>query len=97
MGLEETVKLCCEVFAGKQIDTTDVDLRSPEYQAQLEFLVKRGIETPDLEQVIRSRREVTQHAQALKYITDAALNRNEPLTEELICETHKILCQSITL
>ncbi|XMA10342.1 hypothetical protein WAI453_003133 [Rhynchosporium graminicola] len=98
MGLDETIKLCREVFEGKNIDPTEISPRSPEYAAQLEFLVTQGFEeNPDAYHVIRSRREVIQHAQALKHILDAALNRDEPLTEELIRETHRILCQGIDL
>jgi len=97
MGLDETIKLCRRIFDGEEVDAADVDPRSEQYAAQLKLLAQHGTENPDLTRVIRSRREVIQHAQALKYITDAALNSDEPLTENLICDTHQILRQGITL
>lgn len=97
MGLEETIKLCRQIFEGKEIDAGNVDQRSPEYEAQLKLLVQHGVENPDLKHVVQSRREVIQHTQALMHITDAALNSDEPLTEKLICDTHRILCQGIPL
>ncbi|KAL2065449.1 hypothetical protein VTL71DRAFT_3119 [Oculimacula yallundae] len=97
MGLDETINLCRRVFAGENIDPNGIEERSSEYEAQLKLLVEHGVESPGYEHVIRSRREVIQHAQALKYITDAALLSDNPLTEQLIKDTHQILCNGVAL
>ncbi|KAH7418462.1 fido domain-containing protein [Cadophora sp. MPI-SDFR-AT-0126] len=47
--------------------------------------------------VIRSRREVIQHAKALKHITDKALLEDEQLSDQLIQDTHRILCENIAI
>lgn len=96
MGYDETYKLCLEVFNGNDIDPADIDPRSEEYQREIGRLRSEKIENdPKMEHVIRSRREVIQHAQALIHITTMALDRDEPLTEELIKETHKIMCEGL--
>jgi Fic family protein len=41
--------------------------------------------------VIKSRREVIQHAQALKYLLTRIVTNHEPWSEALILETHRIL------
>lgn len=95
---EETRRICRRVFAGENIVAADVDTRSPTYEGNLKYLKKTNeIRNPGLEHVIRARREIIQHAQALQYIIDAALNRDQPLTEEVIKETHRILCEGISL
>lgn len=91
-SLDITIKICREIFMGRAVDPSAIDPRTPEYAAQLAFLRHQGNKNPDLEAVVRSRAEIVQHAQALKFITDAALNGDRPLTEELILETHRILC-----
>lgn len=94
---EETKRLCMKIFDGEDVDPMTIEDRSPEYQASLEALRKeRGIEAASDDFVIRSRREIIQHAQALKYIVNAALRRDQPLTEDLIKETHAILCKDLT-
>lgn len=97
MGLDETIKLCRRTLAGEEIDPHDIGKRSPEYEAQLELLVKHGVENPEYKHVVRSRREVIQHAKAFKHITDAALLSDNPLTEQLIKDTHRILCEGVAL
>lgn len=95
---DETRKFCLRIFDGEVIDPKDITPRSKEYEQQLRFLVEqRKVGHPDEEDVIRSRREVIQHAMALKYIMDATLLRQEPLTENLLKETHKILTEGIPL
>ncbi|PVH87059.1 Fic-domain-containing protein [Cadophora sp. DSE1049] len=97
MGLDQTIKLCHRVFAGEDVDPEDCDPRDDWYQEQIELLVKHGIEEPDQQHVIRSRREVIQHAKALKHITDKALLEDEQLSEQLILDTHRILCENIAI
>lgn len=95
MGLDETLSICRDIFDGLDVDAANVDERTPTYEALLAELRSRNIRNPGKTDIIRSRREVIQHAQAMKYILDAALNRDEPLSEELILETHRRLCDGI--
>ena len=93
LGRGQTYKLCMRIFNGEEVDPAHIEERSEDYAASALFLrSQRGLEKPDMEDVVHSRREVIQHAQALKFITDAALNRDRPLSETLIKETHRILC-----
>lgn len=96
LNLDITLKLCGRVFDGEDVRVDDIDPRSPEYAASLSSIADiKGIRSPNLGYVHRSRAEIIQHAQALKYITDAALDRDLPLTEELILETHRILTKGL--
>ena len=93
LGRGQTYKLCMRIFNGEEVDPAHIEERSEDYAASALFLrSQRGLEKPDIDDVVRSRREVIQHAQALKFITDTALNRDRPLTETLIKETHRTLC-----
>jgi prophage maintenance system killer protein len=89
--------LCMDIFAGRVVDAAGIHERDPGYAAHLRFLHEQNYTNANFEHVIRSRREVIQHAEALKYITDAALNRDQPITESLIIETHRILCAGLTI
>lgn len=98
LDYEETQRLCRRVFVGEDVKVTDVDLNSAQYEANLQYLQNNNkIVNPTAEDVIRSRREVVHHAQALEHLVDAFLNQDGPLTEELILETHGILCGDIDL
>lgn len=51
----------------------------------------------DPKYTIRDRREVVNHAAAFVYITKAVVKNDEPFTEELIKETHRILCRDVPI
>ncbi|KAJ9657424.1 hypothetical protein H2198_004299 [Neophaeococcomyces mojaviensis] len=96
LDLNTTICLCNEVFNGQIVDAACVDSHHKFYNEMLLFLQRhRNIEKVSPSETLKLLREVIQHAQALKHITDATLLRNEPLTENLILETHRILCASI--
>lgn len=46
--------------------------------------------------VVRSRREVVQHAAALQHLVTQYVRANKPLTENLIKEAHKILTEGLS-
>ena len=95
---EQTYRLCMRIFNGEDIDPAAVEERSEEYAASIRFLQQqRGLMKPSQEDVVRSRREVIQHAQAMSYLANAALNCDQPLSGELIKETHRILCQGLPI
>lgn len=69
-----------------------------EYEALVQGIItqqKLSSSNVDKNHIIRSRREVIQHAKALDHIIRAIAIRNEPLTERLIKETHRILVTGI--
>lgn len=90
--LLETMRICQAIFRGEKVE--EIDERSVEYQRRLENLISenKGAE-PD--HIIRSRREVVQHALALQYMTTAILFNDEPWSEEILCRTHRILCTGV--
>ncbi|KAI9797806.1 MAG: hypothetical protein M1833_005309 [Piccolia ochrophora] len=96
LGLDETMKICEAIFRGEDVDPNDVDERSDAYQKALKAMVtsKSNI---DKTHIIRSRREVIQHARALQHITTAIAVEDQLLTEKLILETHKMLCTDIDI
>jgi len=85
-----TMKLCERVFAGKDLEIDHVDEKSPEYEEELLALAasSRG---RDIASVIRSTKEIVQHAFAMKHLVERMVIRNEPLSEEMLKETHRIL------
>lgn len=71
-------------------------VRSPTYQNGLEAFVRKNAPA-DQQYIIRSHREVIQHACALQHIITAIVVDEQPLSEKLILETHKILCSDIDI
>jgi Fic family protein len=97
LNLSETTKICTHIFAGQDVIAEDIIPQSPEYCAQVKLLLKRGVENPGLKDVVRARREVIQHAKAMKFLFHRLVTCERPLSELLFCETHKILCEGVTL
>lgn len=99
----ETRRICNRVFAGEQVSATKTvtQHQSEQYQRDLEYLrIANGIQEHGSDDVIKARREVIQHAQALQHIVGAFLSQKDDttlLTEKLIKETHKILYEGIQL
>jgi Fic family protein len=90
-----TLKICLDILAGNSVPEEIPD-RDPEYLAAREHLRNAGLSS-DYKAVVRSRKEIIQHTQALKYIVTQLVIFNNPLTEDIIEKTHHILCNGITL
>jgi Fic family protein len=98
LNLQETIKICQRIFDGEDVKAEDISERSEEYNAAIQSLINSKIQKPgnvNIQHVIRSRREVVQHAKALAYITRAVVIDNQPLSESLIRTTHRILVAGI--
>lgn len=95
-SLSITTQLCNKVFHGEEVDAAITE-QDPSYKQQLQFLIEQGHHKADLDHVICSRREIIQHAKALQFIMDAALNKDQLITEDLILQTHRILCAGVPL
>lgn len=85
-----TSELCQAVF-GESDDGLLIDIERKE---PLAVSTRDSAEAdPDTapEADIRALREVIDHARALKFLIERILDDNEPWSEALICETHRIL------
>lgn len=60
---------------------------------KLDKLVRRNMEAAE-RHVIRSRREVVQHAAAFQYLVDEFVCRKRPMSEDLIKQTHAIMVKN---
>ena len=90
----ETFRLIDKVFRGQDVDVQE---RDEHYKKQLEKYTKDKQGALEAEHhILRSRLEVVQHARALWFLTNAFVTENKPLSEELIKETHRILCMNVS-
>jgi len=92
-GFDITWDLCMKVFKGEQVPE-EIDERDPEYhriKAEL-FRAKLPVNSAA---ILRSRREVVQHAKAAAYMINAICLQDRELSEEIILETHRILTYKI--
>lgn len=87
-GLDITFKLCRAVFQGEVID--EIQERDAEYDILKQDLMRKNI-PHGMEAVLRSRREIIQHAKAMRYIIHQVCLKGEQLSEEIILEAHRIL------
>jgi Fic family protein len=87
-----TIKLCREVFEGRTPNIQGIEERTAEYEEELITLSATG-RLSDPTSVIRSRREILQHAMAMKYLLNAIIFKDMDLSEDIIKETHRILVQ----
>ncbi len=88
-----TIDLCRKIFTGEPVPET-INEGDPQYEAIRRELVQREL-PGDHNAVTRSRREIVQHALALKHIVLRMVEEDETLSEQLIKDTHRILCHQI--
>ncbi|KAL9594657.1 MAG: hypothetical protein Q9219_006918 [cf. Caloplaca sp. 3 TL-2023] len=96
-GFDFTLDICKRIFRGQEVPDT-IDPREPEYERGLKDLTRQNMLKAGENQVkvvLRSRKEVIQHAKAMEHIVSAIVYKDEPLTEQLILETHAILCKGV--
>ncbi|KAF3902784.1 hypothetical protein AA313_de0204762 [Arthrobotrys entomopaga] len=97
-NFEETLFLCKKIFRGEGFAKGESGQRTEDYEAGLVAML-RGLQTTDTPGTsgqhvsIRGRLEVIQHAKALKFFLEQFSFKDSTLTEELILDTHKILCE----
>ncbi|KAK9437334.1 Filamentation induced by cAMP/death on curing-related protein [Metarhizium brunneum] len=88
-----TTRLCQDIFSGKPVDAY-IDKQDPAYREHVESLAETHRKS-DMANVVRSRREVIGHANALRFMIDHVILNNEAWSEELILQTHRILYEGI--
>ncbi|KAM0268929.1 hypothetical protein ACHAPA_004529 [Fusarium lateritium] len=92
--LDVTLKLCRDVFTGKLVEDAHLNDRDAVYQAlKLELIKKHHPDVHDA--VLRSRREIVQHAQAAHYMITQVAILGKHLSEEIILEAHRLLTYKI--
>ncbi|KAK4196022.1 fido domain-containing protein [Triangularia verruculosa] len=92
-----TAELCRHVFRRSNPAMTSVDTPAEfpthSHRAVVDDLALTGRKPADL---TRAYKEVTQHAQAFMYLTKHIILCNQPWSEELILETHRLLCSQLS-
>ncbi|KAG5755905.1 hypothetical protein H9Q69_000107 [Fusarium xylarioides] len=93
-GLDITVKLCQRVFEGQSVGDAEISDRDPIYQALRIELVSKNKSSGHAD-VLRSRREIIQHAKAAYHMMNEVAIKGKDLSEEIILETHRLLTYKI--
>lgn len=92
-GLDITWKLCMAIFRGESIPD-DIEERDKEYQMIKEERIRANLPVGS-SAILRSRREIIQHAKAAAHMITAVCLHDQDLSEELILETHRILTYKV--
>ena len=88
-----TFELCMQIFHEEPIDPDHIDEQDKDYLQELEHVLHVNEAGDGKASVIRGRWEAINHAKAAKHLLGAVIDRHEPLTEKLLCETHQILLE----
>lgn len=92
-GADITLKLCMAIFRGEEIPE-DIGETEEEYLELKKSLLRRNLPATHCA-VLRSRREIVQHAKAASYMIHQLCIRDKDLSEEIILQTHKILTHKV--
>ncbi|OGM43520.1 hypothetical protein ABOM_008073 [Aspergillus bombycis] len=92
LNLEETIKICERIFRGEYVDPEHIPEREIDYEKKLIGTIHSKTRASH---IIRSRREVVQHALALNFLSTEMVVKDKPLSEDLVLRTHHILTESI--
>ncbi|KAJ9488886.1 hypothetical protein VN97_g4417 [Penicillium thymicola] len=88
-----TLELCVAVFRGEEIPE-EIEDQDREYLSLKESLIYQHLPA-DTSAVLRSHREVVQHAKAAKFMMDQLCIRGQDLSEQIILEAHRILTYKV--
>ncbi|KAM0200037.1 hypothetical protein ACHAQD_002412 [Fusarium lateritium] len=91
--LDVTLKLCQDVFKGKPVEESHLNEHDAIYQALKSDLITNHSDVHDA--VLRSRREIVQHAKAAQYMITQVAILGKHLSEDIILETHRLLTYKI--
>ncbi|KAI9934004.1 hypothetical protein ASPWEDRAFT_168282 [Aspergillus wentii DTO 134E9] len=92
-GPDITLKLCMAIFRGEEVPE-DIGETDEEFLELKKKLLRENLPA-NTAAVLRSRREIVQHAQAASYIISQLVIHNQDLSEEIILKTHQILSHKI--
>ncbi|OAA38279.1 Filamentation induced protein by cAMP/death on curing [Beauveria brongniartii RCEF 3172] len=95
LNLDITIHLCRKILRGE--DVGEITERTPEYLDKLAELYRMDppLKKQSLQHVLRGRQEIVQHVKAFQHLIHHFAVDKEDMTEELIKETHAILCKGI--
>ncbi|EWG45038.1 hypothetical protein FVEG_05980 [Fusarium verticillioides 7600] len=94
-SLDITSELCRDIFAGgTDADDVEISDHDPAYKAIQTELIEKCKPSAH-EDVLRTRREVVQHAKAAYYIMNEVAIKGKDLSDEIILETHRLLTYKI--
>lgn len=85
-----TSKICHRVLTGEDVVAEDITVAVDSSQEHLKGLVP-ATKKQTVENLVLSRRGISQHIRAMAHILNAMVNEDTPLTEAIIPETHRIL------
>ncbi|KAH7166746.1 fido domain-containing protein [Fusarium sp. MPI-SDFR-AT-0072] len=94
-GVDITVKLCKDVFRGKELPE-EISERDSDYQDLKLYLLNKNLPSGHAA-VLRSRREIVQHAEAARYMIDQVCIKGKDLSHKIISEAHGILTYKIDI
>jgi Fic family protein len=90
-----TSRLCRGIFRGNEVSANTNKYDAPlDYQDHINHLLWTNRKA-DKRNVILSRKEVIQHATALNFLIGCVVLDNQPCSEELILETHRIIYEGL--
>lgn len=88
-----TPKLCLAIFRGEEVPE-EIEEQDPEYLSLKESLIHQNLPA-NTSAVLRSRREVVQHAKAAVFMIDQLCIRGQDLSEQILLEAHRILTYKV--
>ena len=92
-GRDITLKLCMAIFRGEEIPE-DIGETEEEFLELKKNLLRNNLPA-NTSAVLRSRREIVQHAKAASFIMSQLCIRDQDLSEEVILQTHQILTYEV--
>jgi Fic family protein len=93
LGLEVTTHLCRQILLG-DCSTSAID--KADEQSAIELMeVDPTLKNKPIGHVLRGRQEIIQHIKAYRYFLHRFVTLGDDMTEALITDTHKILCQGV--
>ncbi|KAM0425089.1 hypothetical protein ACHAPT_009649 [Fusarium lateritium] len=91
-NLDITLKLCRAVFKGEGIP--EITQGDADYEAMKCDLIRKNLPS-GIDAVLRSCREIFQHAKAARHIINEVCLKGKELSEKVILETHGILTHEV--
>ncbi|OAA82405.1 Filamentation induced protein by cAMP/death on curing [Akanthomyces lecanii RCEF 1005] len=97
LNFDITVHFCRKILRGEDVE--EIDERTPDYLEKLAdiYRIDPPLKGESLQYVLRSRQEIVQHMKAFQHLLHNFAIEKKPMTEQLIKETHEILCKGVSV
>ena len=93
LGLEVTTYLCRQILLDDT--STHADDKSDERKSIELMEVDSTLKNNPVSYILRGRQEIIQHLKAYRHFLHRFVTLHEDMTEDLIIDTHRILCQGV--